>query len=96
MITRTNSYKCCSKLILVTSHKPTDHMMDLYDGQTFYLKTRVDIWVSMDMVLVEYGTLYQMYHFIIWFFWSVNKINLRWNGVQWWIVAIFVCIGIWT
>ena len=29
-------------------------------------------------------------------FWSVTKITLRWNFMQWWIVDIFVWIDIWT
>ena len=34
-------------------HKPLDLMMDLYDGQKINLKTRVDIWIRMDMIAVE-------------------------------------------
>ena len=29
-------------------------------------------------------------------FWYVTEINLRLNIVQWWIVDIFVCIGLCT
>ena len=42
-----------SKLISVPSNKPLDPMMDIYDGQNFYLKTRVDIWMRMDVITVE-------------------------------------------
>ena len=49
------SSKCHSKLILVPYHKPLDPMMDIYDGQNFDLKTRVDIWMRMYVVPVEYG-----------------------------------------
>ena len=31
-------------------------MIDIYDGQTFYLKTRMDMWTRMDVVPVEYRT----------------------------------------
>ena len=41
-----------SKLILVPSHKPLDPKMDLYDGQNIDLKTRVDIWMRMDVIPV--------------------------------------------
>ena len=30
------------------------------------------------------------------FFWSITKINLRRNVVQWWIVDIFELYGLWT
>ena len=33
---------------------------------------------------------------IIWFFWSVIKITLRWNVVQWCIVDIFELYSIWN
>ena len=42
-----------SELILVPFHKPLDPMMDLYDGQKIDLKTRVDIWMRMDVIPVE-------------------------------------------
>ena len=31
-------------------------MMDIYDGQNIDLKTRVDIWMRMYVVSVEYGS----------------------------------------
>ena len=30
------------------------------------------------------------------FSWSVTDINLRWNGMQWWIVDLFLGIGLCT
>ena len=33
---------------------------------------------------------------IIRFFWSITKINLRWNVLQWCIVDIFELYGIWA
>ena len=29
--------------------------MDIYDGHNYYLKIRVDIYTSMDMIMAEYG-----------------------------------------
>ena len=49
----TSSSQCHSKLTLVPYHKPLDPIMDLYDGQTFDLKTRVDIWTRMHVISVE-------------------------------------------
>ena len=43
-------------------------MMDLYDGQTFDLETSVDIWMRVDVALVEYRTLAQILYLIIWYF----------------------------
>ena len=40
-------------------------MMYIYGGQTFELKTGVDIWTRMDVVLVEYRALAHMFCFII-------------------------------
>ena len=39
-----------SKLILVPYHKPLDPMMDLYYGHKIDLKTRVYIWMRMDVI----------------------------------------------
>ena len=47
---RTSSRQCHSNLILVTYHKPLDTMMDLYYDHTFDLKTRVDVWMRMDVI----------------------------------------------
>ena len=55
-------------MILVPYHKPPDPMMDLYDGQTFDLETSVDIWMRVDVALVEYRTLAQILYLIIWYF----------------------------
>ena len=43
-------------------------MKDLYDGQTYDLKKRVDIWTRMDVFPVEYGTFAQTFHLEMWFF----------------------------
>ena len=44
----------------------------------------------------KYLALAKMSHLIIWFFRSITVIILRWNGVQRWIFALFVRIGIWN
>ena len=49
---RESSRQFHNKLILVTSHKPLDPMMDIYGSQIFDLKTRVDIWTRMYMIQV--------------------------------------------
>ena len=57
-----------SILVLVPPIKPPDTVMDHYDGQTYDLKIRMDIWRSMDMVPVEYGIFPQKSHLKMWFF----------------------------
>ena len=39
-------------LVLVTPHKTPNTVMDIYDDQTFDLKTRVYMWFRMDVVQV--------------------------------------------
>ena len=50
-----SSIQCHNNPVLVPPIKPPDHVKDLYDGQTYELKTRLDIWTRMDVVPVEYG-----------------------------------------
>ena len=56
------SSQCHNKPVLVPPRKPPDPVKDLYDGHIYDLKTRVDIWVRMDVVPVEYGTFDQKFH----------------------------------
>ena len=49
-------------------------MKVFYDGQTYDLKTRVDIWTSMDVVLVEYGKFAHKFHLTMWFFQFIASI----------------------
>ena len=58
-------------------------MRDIYDDQIFDLKAGVDIWPRMNVVPVEYGTLANMVHLIIWFFQSITEISFWWNDVKW-------------
>ena len=50
------SKQCHINIVLVTPYKPPDPVKYLYAGQTYELKTRVDIWAGVDVVPVEYVT----------------------------------------
>ena len=69
--------------ILVPLNKSTNPVRYINTGHIFDLKTRVDIWLIMNVVSVGYVTLAHMFHFIIWFFHYVTDISFRCNGVQW-------------
>ena len=60
-IPRKISSQCHNKPVLVPLNKPLDPVMDLYGCNTYGLKTSVDIWTSMDVVLAEYGIFDQMF-----------------------------------
>ena len=62
-IPRTSSIQCHNNPVMVPPCKPPDTMKYLYGGQTYDLKKRVDIWTSMDVVPVEYGTFTHTFHF---------------------------------
>ena len=96
LITRTSSIQCHNNPVLVTPRKPPDPVKDIYDGQAYDLKTRVDIWTSMDIFPVEYGTFPQTFHLTIWFFQFITRINFKWDYVIGRSVALLVWIGIWT
>ena len=63
----TSSSQCHNNPVLVPLRKPPDPMKDLYDGQIYDLKIRVDIWTRMDVVPVEYGKFPQIFHLTMWF-----------------------------
>ena len=67
-------------------------MIDLYDSQNFDPKTRAAIWMSTDVVPVEYGALSHMSHLIMQLFQSVSETTFMWNDVLWPIVSLFVWI----
>ena len=46
----TSSSQCHNNPVFVPPRKPPNPVKDLYDGQIFDLKTRVDIWTRMDVV----------------------------------------------
>ena len=71
-------------------------MKDLYAGQTYNLKTRVDIWTRIDVVPVEYGTFSQTFHLTMWFFQFITGITFKWDYVIRRGVALLVWIGLWT
>ena len=75
----TRSIQCHNNLDLVSPIKSPNHVIDFYDGQNYGPKTGVDVWVSMDVVLVECGIFYQTFHLNIWFFQFINWVNFRWE-----------------
>ena len=71
-------------------------MKDLYDGQTYDLKTRVDICTRMDVVTVEYGKFAHKFHLTMWFFQFISEVALKWDYVMWCIIALVLWIGLWA
>ena len=71
-------------------------MKDLYDGQIYDLKTRVDIWKRMDVVPVEYGKFAQTFQLTMWFFQFITGITFKWDYVIGQSVDLLVWIGFWT
>ena len=63
--------------VLVPPCKPPDPVKDLYDGQIYDLKKRVDIWTRMDIVPVEYGTFAQIFHLKMFFFQFITGITFK-------------------
>ena len=74
---RTSSSQYHNNPVLVTPRKPPNPMKDLYDGHTCDLKTRVDIWMRMDMVPVEHGKFAQTFHLKMWFFQFITGITFK-------------------
>ena len=73
----TSSSQCHNNPVLVTPRKPPDPVKDLYDGQIYDLKTRVDIWTRMDVVPVEYGTFTEKFHLMNWFFQFITGFTFK-------------------
>ena len=92
----TSSSQCHNNQVLVPPRKPPDPVKDIYDGQTYDLKTRVDIWTRMDAVPVEYGTFSQTCHLTMWFFQFITGITFKWDYVIGRSVDLLVWIGLWT
>ena len=78
---RKSSSQCHNNSVLVPPRKPPNPVKDLYDGQTYDLKPRLDIWMRMDVVPVEYGTFAHKFHFKIWSFQFITGINFKWDYV---------------
>ena len=93
-IMRKSSSQCHNNPVLVPPGKPPDPVKDIYDGQNHDLKKRVDIWTSMEVVPVEYGTFDQTFHLTRWFCQFINGIALKWYYVIRKSVALLVYIGI--
>ena len=62
---RTSSSQCHNNPDLVPPRKPPDPVKDIYDSQTYDLKTRLDIWMMMDVVPVEYVIFSQTFHLMM-------------------------------
>ena len=93
---RTSSSQCHNNPVFVPPRKPPDHVKDIYDGQTYDLKTSLDIWTRMDIFPVEYGTFAQTFHLTMRFFHFITGITFKWDYLIGRIVALLVCIGLWT
>ena len=74
---RTRSSQCHNNPVLFPNSKPPDPVKDLYEGQNYDLKTRVDIWTRMDVVTVEYGIFAHTFHLKMWFFQFITGINFK-------------------
>ena len=93
---RKSSRQCHNNPVLFTPRKPPDPVKYLYDGQNYDLETRVDIWMRMDFVTVEYGTFSQIFHLTMWLFHFITVISFKWDYVIGRSVDLLVCIGLWT
>ena len=93
---RTSSSQCHNNPFLFPPRKPPNPVKDNYDGQTYDLKKRVDIWTSMDVVPVEYGTFSQTCHLTMWFFQFITGITFKWDYVIGRSVDLLVWIVLWT
>ena len=69
-------------------------MKDIYAGQMYDLKTRVDIRTSIDVAPVEYGTFAQTFHLTMWFFQFITRITFKWDYVIGRSVDLLVWIGL--
>ena len=69
-------------------------MKYFYDGQTYYLKTRVDMLMRMDVVPVEYGTFAQTFHLVIWLLRFITGINFKCDYMLCRIIALLTWIGL--
>ena len=96
LILRKIHSQCHNNPVLVPPCKPPNPVKDIYDGHTYDLKTRVNIWTRMDMVPVEYGTFAQTFHLTMWFFQFITRNTFNWDYVIGRSVTLLVWIGIWT
>ena len=92
----TSSSQSHNNPVLVPPRKPSEPVKDIYDGQTYDLKTRVDIWTRMDVFPVEFGTFAQTFHLTMWFFQFITGITFKWDYVIVRSVYVLVWIGLWN
>ena len=92
----TSSSQCHNNPVLVPPRKPPNPVKDIYDGQTYDLKTRVDIWTRMNIVPVEYGTFAQTFHLAMWFFQFITGVYFKWDYVIGCSVTLLVWVDLWT
>ena len=85
-----SSSQCHNNPVLVHPFNTPDTVKALYDGQTYDLETRVDIWTRMDVVPVEYGTFDDTFQLKMWFFQFITGITLKWDYVIMRSVALLV------
>ena len=78
---RTSSSQCYNNPVLLPSRKPPYPVKGFYNGRTYDLKTRVEIWTRMDVVPVEYGTFAQKFHLTMWLFQFITGITFKWDYV---------------
>ena len=93
---RTSSSQCHNKPVLVIPRKPPDPLRAIYDGQTYDMKIRVDIWTRMDIPPVDYGKFAQTFHLMMCLFQFITGVTFKWYYVIGRSVALLVWIGIWT
>ena len=90
----TSSSQCHSNPVFVHPRKPPDPVKNSYKGQTHDLKTRVDIWMRVGMVPVDYGTFSQKFHLTMWLFQFITCITFKCYCVVWNIISMLVWIGL--
>ena len=88
----TRSIQCHNKPDLFPYCKQTNLVNVYIWGYTHHLKTRVDIWTRMGVVLVDYGMFPHLFILKICFFQIINSITFRWYYVLLCIVVIMVLI----
>ena len=92
----TISIQCHNNPVLVPLCKSPDPVRDIYDGHNYDLKTRADIWTSMEVAPMEYGTFAQTFHLKMLFFQFITAITFKWDYVIGHSVALLVWIGLWN
>ena len=90
----TRPIQCHNEPDFIPSCKPTNLVIYIYYGQTYHLKTRVDIWTRIGVFLVDYGMFSHIFIFEIWFFQFIDGINFRWYSVLFCNVGIMMWVFI--